>query len=667
MLVKEEKDEKEEKKPPTISKEDSSGIVGSSRESSPVNEQTNSGNCFGSEIKQEINIEDEDTIEGPSVFMTVPKDEVKQMYNSTNMTEESSVSGPGVRTPIPGSVHNKWMISFTSGIQNETEEQYEVPSETSESQMIEASVDGKSSLHALEVMEPLEQSSSDTSVVTRVDKVKRVEGVPYNLAKIMKTHGCSAYVHHQNTNLASKQIKPPRELPANLENNVCRNIDSDMRRHSSSPECPSGKSPDNSPKNEKKSSRPTDSLLPKIEEVSCACSTCAETEKFVHLNHFDCNQNSEERSRSLQKEECCKSKTAKKTFFRNLESRPPAMSIKVTSQEDVTAEERLSKSSANTSNSKSHKEPINDGEVKENENYVNDPDKERSICRIVDQADWKHAVCTHVESESAAEDVNEVGESRELSSGTRCASPSKIAKKRRKARFLSTDKLQHGSNKETSCNNSKTRKKPRGPRKPRYSRKSFRHDSIQTFKVSTVFPPHNTPVPWRYKCKNPELVDPLNTDSVNLPSPILSPIVTESRVVDGCVTNIEIQDDIPSPASLTIDLGEQNTNASETSNLEGGERSRRKSNNDANGVERDSVSCISPTRRMSCEAGLSSINDKPSLAASPENQCGGMDSESSDEGQSKKRRKRVKKKKSGMIFQVLLFLLLLLLLLLIII
>lgn len=651
IVVKEEKEEKEEKEAATVTEGDSSGIVDFARESSPVNEQTKSGNCSGSEIKQEMNIEDDDTIDGPRVFMTVPKDEINQMYNPTNVAEESCVSVPEVRTPIPGSAHNKWMVRFTSGIRNETEEQYEVPSGTRELQFSEASVDGKSSLRALKVMEPLDHSSSDTSIVTRVEKDKRVEDVPYNLAKIMKTHGCSAYVNHQNANVVSKQIKGSRGLPGNLENDVYRNIDSDMRRHRSSPECPSGENPDDTPKNDKKSNRTTDSLLPKIEEMSCACSTCAQTEKSVPLNDFDCNQNSEERGSPLHKEECCKSQTSKETFFRNLESHPPTASIKMSAQEDVTMEERISKSFANTSDTGSHKEPINDREVKEN-----DLDRERSICkdnvhRLVDQADRKHSICTQIESESAAEDANEGGESRELTSGSRCSSPHKIAKKRRrKARFVSADKLQHGSNKEPSGINSRTRKKPRGPRKPRYSRRSFRHDSIEMFKVSTAFPPHNTLVPWRYKCKKPELLDSLNTDSVNLPSPVLNRIVTESQF-DGCVTNIEIEDDIPSPASLTIDLGEQNTNASETSNLEEGERSRRKSNSDAIGADGDAVSSLILRRRMSCEAGLPAINEKLSQAASPENQSGGMDSESSDEGQSKKRRKRVKKKKSGMIFQ----------------
>jgi hypothetical protein len=655
IVVKEEKEEKEEKEVATITEGHSSGIVDFARESSPVNEQPKSGNCSGSEIKQEMNIEDEDTIDVPRVFMPVPKDEINKMYNLTNVAEGSSVSVPEVRTPIPGSAHNKWMVSSASGIRNETGEQYEVPSET---QFSEAGVHSKSSLRDLKVMEPLDHSSSDTSVVTRIEKDKRFEDVPYNLAKIRKTHGCSAHMHHQNAYLASRQIKGSRGLPENLENDVCRNIDLDMRRHRHCPECPSGENPDDTPKNDKKSNRTTDTLLPKIEEVRCACSTCAQTEKSVPRNDFDCNRNSEAQGCPLYKEDCCKSRTSKETFFRNLESHPPTASIKMSAQEDVTVEERISKSFANTSNTRSHKEPINDRELKENENYVNDLYEERSICKnnvrgIVDQTDRKHGGCALIESESAAEDVNEGGESRELTSGNRCSSPPKIAKKkkkkRRKGRFVSTDKLQRGSNKEPSGNDFRTRKKPRGPRKPRYSRRSFRHDSIQMFKVSTAFPPHNTAVPWRYKCKKPELPDPLNTDSISLPSPVLNPIVTESQF-DGCVTNIEIQDDIPSPASLTIDLGEQDTNASETSNLEEGERSRRKSNSDAIGADGDAVSSLILRRRMSSEAGLPAMNEKLSQAASPENLSGGVDSESSEEGQSKKRRKRVKKKKSGMIF-----------------
>jgi hypothetical protein len=649
-MVKKEKEGKEEKEAAAVTEEKSSGVVDSARESSPVNGQTKSGNCSDSEIKQEMNIEDEDTIDGPRVFVTVPKGEVNQMYNSSNVTEDSSVCGPEDTILIPRSAENKLMSSCRSGIRNETEEQYE-------SQINEACVDGKSGLHALKGMEPVEHSSSDTFLVTRGEKDKRVEYVPYNLAKIMKTHGCSTYAHHQNTCIASKQIKESRVLSANIENDGCANVDSGMRRHRSSPECPSGKNPDDIPRNDRNSNRTTDSLLPNIEEVGSACSTCAQNERSVPLNDFDCNCSSEERGCPMHKEECHKRQTSRETFSRNLESHPPTASIKISSEEDVTAEERISKRSfANTSNSMSHKEPVNDREIKQNENYGNDPDKEHSICknnvhRAVDQTDKTHGVGTQIESERAGEDVNEGGESRELMNGNRCSSLPKMAKRRRKKpRFISTEKPQHESNKESSGNNSRTRKKPRGPRKPRYSRRSFRHDNIQMFKVSTAFPPHNTPVPWRYKCKKPELPDPFDTNSVNLPSPVLNPSVTESRS-DGCVTNIEIEDDIPSPASLTIDLGEQNTNASETSNLEEDERTRRKTNSDASGAEGDAVTPLNLRRRVSGEAGLSVMDEKPSLAASPEHQSGDMDSESSDEGQSKKRRKRAKKKKSGMIFQ----------------
>ncbi|PNF33941.1 hypothetical protein B7P43_G04670 [Cryptotermes secundus] len=624
-VVKGEKEEKEEKEDATIIERDSSGIVDFARESSSVNKQTKSWYCSGSEIKQEMNVEDGD-----------------------NVAEESPVSVPEVRTPVPGSAHNKWMVRFPSGIRNESGEQYEVPSGTRKSQFNEAGVGGKSSPRPLKIMEPLDYSSNDTSVATRVERDKRVEDVPYNLAKIMKIHGCSACMYHQNPNLASKQIKGPRGLPENLESNECRNIDSDMTRHRSSPECASGENPDSTPKNDKKNNRTADSLLPKNEDVNSASSTCAQTEKAVSLNNFDCNRNSEERGCRLHKEECCKSQISKEAFFRNLGSHPPTASLNTSAQEDVTTEQRISKSSANTSNTRSHREPINDREVKESENYVNDLDKEHSICKNnVEQTDRKHGACSEIES--AAEDVKDGGESRESresTSGRRCSSPPKIAKnKRRKARFVSTERLQHRSNKEPSGNNSITRKKSRGPRKPRFSRRNFRHDSIQMFKASTAFPPHNTLVPWRYKCNKPEFLDPLNSDSINLPSPVLKPIATETQF-DGRVTNIEIQDDIPSPASLTIDLEEQNTNVSETSNLDEDERSRRKSNSDAIGADGDPVTSLTLGRRMSCEEGLPALGEKLSQAASPENQSGGIDSESSDEGQSKKRRKRVKKKKS---------------------
>jgi hypothetical protein len=648
----EEKEDKEEKEVASVTEGDSSDTVDSARESSPIKEQAKSWNFLGSEIKQEINIEDEDTIDGPAVCMTVPKNEVNQTYNSRNVTEGSSFTVAEIRTPIPKSAHNKWMVCFTSGVRNESGEHCEVASETHESHVS----GGEGSVHDLEVMEVTDHSSSDAVVVAGAGKDKLDDDVPCSLATIMKKHDCPTYAHHQNTNLASQEIDRFRGFPADLENDVCRNMGSNMRRHRSSPECPSVKNPEDSPKNNKKNGQTTDPFLPNIEEVSSACNTCARNGKSATLNDFDCNRNPEERGRPLHEEECYKSQASQETFSTNLEIHPPTALIKTSSQEDVT--ERISERKfANTNNSRPHKQPLNDREIKENENYVNDLGKERPICTknghgIKDHTERKRSVCAQIESEHATDDVSEGCESRELTSGNGCSSPSKIAKKRRKkARFISADKLQHGSNKGPPGNNSGSHKKPFGPRKRRYSRRSFRHDSIQMFKVSTAFPPHNTHVPWRYKCKKPELLDPLNTDSINLPSPVLNPSATESRF-DGCVTNIEIEDDIPSPASLTIDLGEQNANGSESSNVEEEEGSRRNSNSDASGADGDAVSSVVLRRGMSCETDSSGMNGKASRAASPENQSGGgIDSETSEEGQSKKRRKRVKKKKSGMTFQ----------------
>jgi hypothetical protein len=633
--VKEEKEDKEEKGVASVTEGDSSDTADSARESSPVNEQTKSWNFSGSEVKQEINIEDEDTIEGPGLFMTVSKDKVNQTHKSRNVTEGSSVTVAEITTPIPKSAHNKWMVSFTSGVGHESGAQYEVASETRESQLS----DGEGSVQA----QLAGHSKSDT-VVARVGKDQLAEDVPYNLATIAKKHDCSTYAHHQNT---SEQLETFRGFPADLENDVCRNVGSTVRRHQASPECPSVKNPEDTRRNNKKSGQTTGSFLPSLEEVSSACSTCAQNGKSVTLKDFDCNRNSEERGRPLHKEECCKSQTSQETFSTNLEIHPPTTLLKISCQEDVIAEERIfQRRFANSSNSRSHKEPINDREVKEIENYVNDPGKERPICKnnvhgIADQTERKHGVCAQIENEHATEDVNRGSESRDLTSGNGCLSQSKVAKKRRKeARFISADELQHESNKGPPGNNSRSRKKPLGPRKPRYSRRSFRHDSIQMFKVSTAFPPHNTPVPLRYKCKKPELLEPFNTDSINLPSPVLNPSVNESRF-DGCVTNIEIEDDIPSPASLTIDLGEQNANESESSNVEEDEGGRRNSNSDVNGADGDAVSPLLLRR----------VTPANSDKASPENQSAGIDSETSEEGQGKKRLKRVKKKKSGKTFQ----------------
>jgi len=118
------------------------------------------------------------------------------------------------------------------------------------------------------------------------------------------------------------------------------------------------------------------------------------------------------------------------------------------------------------------------------------------------------------------------------------------------------------------------------------------------------------------------------------------------------VTNIGIEDDIPSPGSLTIDLGEQNTNSSELSNVEEDERSRRQSNIDGSDGEENVVPRV---RRTSSEADSSGTKEKTHLGTSPnndqdQNQIGDMVSESSDEGQSKKKRRRAKKGKIGMIF-----------------
>jgi hypothetical protein len=644
-VVKVEEGDKEDIEAAAVDEGKSPDVVDVAREPSPVNEEAECWDFPGSDIKQEINIEDEDTIDGPRTFMTAPKDEVNETYNCTEVTEGPSAT-------VAECSLNKWMISFASGVPSDNGEEYGVALDAPESQVDngegsvhtpESQVDnGEGSVHTPEELEPDDSSSGDACIVPSVGKDKLTGDVPYNVAEIVKEHDCSTYAHHQNTNLAYKQIQNFRGFLANPENDTWSNIGSGGRRHRSSPECPEDKDPEDSPRNNKKSSRSTDSVLPIIEEGGAACNTCSQHGKSVTLHDLDSDGFSEELG-------CRESQTCQETFSRKQEIHPSTALLRISSQEYITEEERISRRRfTNTSDSRSHKEPQNYREVEGNENDDKDRDKEVSICKksvygIADQTERTHGVCTEGESERAAEVVNEGRESREPTSGNSCSSLAKIATKRK-----NRARLQRGSKKGTPGNNSRTRKKPLGPRKPRYSRRSFRHDSIQMFKVSTAFPPHTTPVPWRYKCKKPELLDPLNTDSGKSPSPVTNSIVTDTRF-DGCVTNIEIEDDIPSPASLTIDLGEQNTNGSESSNLEEDGRSRR--NSDASGADGDAVSGADPGRRTSSETRSSAMNGKVSIAASPENQTGGLDSESSEEGQRKKKRRRAKKNKSGMTFQ----------------
>jgi hypothetical protein len=170
----------------------------------------------------------------------------------------------------------------------------------------------------------------------------------------------------------------------------------------------------------------------------------------------------------------------------------------------------------------------------------------------------------------------------------------------------------------------------------------------------TIFPPHTSPVPWRYKCNKPQLSGPIDANGVNPPLPILNSSRTKLQF-DGSVTNIEIEDDIPSQASSTIDLGEQNSNAPETPDVED-ETSRKKCNSDSSSGEEEEEEVVSLLRRKSCETDSVRTREETALDASTESgqkhiQIVDLVSESSDERQSRTKRKRAKKRKSGMMFQ----------------
>jgi hypothetical protein len=218
----------------------------------------------------------------------------------------------------------------------------------------------------------------------------------------------------------------------------------------------------------------------------------------------------------------------------------------------VYGEENIGGKPASTSNLRPYGEPVNDLEEKENENCSNDSDKETVICENTDQADRKPGIDTHIDSKNPAEVSKRLRDYRELTNGNRDSPPPRKAKTRRRGRYTTPRRPAHDTNKEASGDDSQIRTKQRAPRKPRHSRRSFRHDSIQMFKVSTAFPPQNVHVPWRYKRKKPEFLDPVDSKIGSPPPPVKNPSHTKPRF-DDAVTNIGIEDDIPSPGSLTID------------------------------------------------------------------------------------------------------------------
>jgi hypothetical protein len=687
--VKEGDENTETKEATTVKAEEaSSGILDSAHTSRPFDEQMKCEDYTGSEFNRKMNIEDEDTVEAPRSCFSFPRDEVNSTCNSKSVEGECSflftetVFGPNDWMSIPRSSASNLVITSAPGIHNEKEIKDEVSSETPESQTNKSSVVAESSVtkpdntaptrvnlfadksnfHVRRVKDSLERSSYDSSQVSRIESEEQVEGIPCSSANTMRTNEYSE-THNQSKDVAPKKSRVSPELPGNLGSDVCRNEVSGagMGRRRCSIENSSGITSDDAAKKGGFSNPTADSHFANTEGVSGVTNNCATTENSVTASNAVCSRNFEEQDYLGHKRddsivETCKAKTS-----RNFENRPSVALKKVSSQRDVTGEENINKRSLannNSGDSSGSHQPINCGQVKENENYSVDSDKELAagesmVGRVTDQAHMTHEANAKIGSESIDENPQVAHESRELTNGNRSSSMSKVRKKRRrKVRIVSIDKAQHETSKEASGDGYKgIVRKPSILRKSRYSRRRFRHDSIKMFKVSTIFPPHTTPVPWRYKCNKPQLSGPIEANGVN-PSP---PILNSSRTqleFDGSVTNIEIEDDIPSPASLTIDLGEQNSNAPETPDVED-ETSRKKCNSDSSSGEEEAISLL---RRKSCETDSVRTREETALDASTESgqkhtQSGDLVSESSDEGQSRTKRKRAKKRKSGMMFQ----------------
>ena len=669
MVVKEEKEEAAS----AVSEHNSLGMEHSSRTSSPCSKETVCGDSPCSQFNRELNIEDEDTIEAPRVFISVP---VSQVYSSRNILEELPTSDREDGAHIPRSEPNNSVIVSSSAILNEAEGKYELPSEIpgtqtpevgvltkslTEKRKAESSVpaeatlpDGKRHFYALEVTDPLEYCPCGIAMCVKCEKGECVRHILCNSAESLKTHSCySREAHYQNTNVASNNTENSREVSANIKSEVCRNSEQGVRMRVSSKGHSLGMTANDTSINAKYGHLTADSLLDETEEVSDACSTYASTEKSLSVKSADCNRGSEEWSSLVTKTNFSNSQTDKEKLYRNFDISPLTVSPRVSPWQHVYGEESIGGKSASTGNLRPYGEPVNDLEERENENCSNDSDKEVVICENTDQTDEKPDIDTHIDSQNPADVSKRLRDNRELTDGSRDRSPPRKAKMgRRKGRLITTRRPEHDANKEASGDDSQIRIKQRAPRKLRHSRRSFRHDSIQMFKVSAAFPPQNTHVPWRYKRKKPEFLDPIDPKIVSPPSPVTNPNHTQP-LFDDAVTNIDIEDDIPSPGSLTIDLGEQNTNSSELSNVEEDGRSRRQSNIEGSDGEEDVASSV--RRRMSSEADPTGTKEKTHLGITPyndqdQNQTGDMVSESSDEGQNKKKRRRAKKSKIGMVF-----------------
>jgi hypothetical protein len=640
---------KEEKEAVTAAPEQHSARASSSRYKETMSEDYPSF-----EFKREWNINGEGTIDASRAFIIVPIN--NQACISRNVLEESLVSGRVDRAQISRSAGNNSVISSTSGILNEAEINCELPSEIPETQTTEAGVitrlligkfkaegsvpaevilrDDKSNLFTINECCPC-----GSALCATCEKEKFVQSTSYNSAESVKTHDCyNREAHFQNT----ENTKHSVEASANVKRYVCSNNGPGLKLRISSEECFSVATTNDVLKNMKYANRSVDALPAKTIEVSGACSTCASTEESVPVNSTDCNDSPEEWSHLAPKASCSSTETDKQKLSRNVESHSLIVSPRMCSQQHVSGEENIKRKSANTSSLRSYGQPLNGREEKENENDSDQEGviRENNVSGFTVQTDLEPDVDAQIESKNTGDVSKMVREYRELTNGDRGFSVPKRTKRRRAKK-----RPEHDSNKEASGDGSKFR------RKKRYSRRSFRHDSIQMFKVSSAFPPQNTRVMWPYKRKKPEFRDSVDPKVISPPSPVMNPCHTQSRCDDG-VTNIEINDDIPSPASLTIDLGEQNANALGLSSFEEDARSLGESNTDGSNGEED---VVSPVRATSSEADSSGTKEETHSGTSPnidrdENQVGDMGSESNDEGQKKKKRKKAKRSKTGIIY-----------------
>jgi hypothetical protein len=663
-MVKEEKVEAAS----AVPEHNSSGIEHLARASIPCNKERMCGDSPNSKFNHGLNIED-DTVEAPRVFISAPG---SQAYSSRSILEDLPISDREDGAHISKSEPNNSVIVSSSAILYAAEGKYELPSEIpgiqkpepgvvtkslNEKRKAESSVsaeavspDGNRHFYARKVTDSSEYYPCGIALCVKCEKGECVQHISCDSAESLNTHGrYDREAHYQNTNVVSKNTKDSRELSTNIKTGVCRNSEPDVRMRVSSKEYSSGMTTNDTSKVAKYGHRTVESLLAKTDEVSDARSMRVNTEKSAPVKSADCDRSSEEWSRLVPRTNFSNSETDKEKLSRNVDSNPSTVSPTISPWQHVYGEGSIGGKSASPINIRPFGESVNDLEGKENENCRNDSEKEVLIYENTEQTVGKPDTDTHIDSQNPVYVSKKLRDHRELTNGKRNSSPSRKTKRRRRKVRFTTRRPEHDTKKEASGDDAQVRVKQRAPRKLRDSRRSFRHESIQMFKVSAAFPPQNIHVPWRYNRKKPELFDPANPKIVSPPAPVMNTKHKQPRL-DNAVTNIYTEDDIPSPASLTIDLGEQNTNSPEPSNVEEDDRSRRQSKID----RKEDV--VSPVRgKTSSEPDSSGTKEDTHLGTSPnndqdQNQIGDMASESSDEGQNKKKRRRAKKSKIGMIF-----------------